>query len=254
MVYKTGNLFGETTARSEPTTTGEKPMEPKASDLLGVGIYTPTEAAMYARMPANVLTRWLFGAKAGDAAVRRQLADYSSRIVTFYDLIQALAIRRIREQHGVSLNAIRKAVTEAEQKFGIKYPLARRGVTYLWRGTLHIRVQGVGVMEARGLHHEQQVAAEMLRYDLLDVAYGEEGIAETYSPFGKGNLRIVINPRMRFGEPMTPTGYTARTLSDAVEIEGGDRQAAKAYGVSLAEIRLARDYFAMLREPMKVAA
>ena len=66
-----------------------------ATDKLGIGIYTPEEAAFYARVKTQVLNRWLFGDGRGANVVKpERCGKDEDRIVTFLDLVQAIAIRR----------------------------------------------------------------------------------------------------------------------------------------------------------------
>ena len=49
-----------------------------------------------------------------------------------------------------------------------------------------------------------------------------------------------------FGEPVLPSGHTARTLWEAVDYEGGFEEAAKAYGVDAREVKVALRFFDQL--------
>ena len=96
----------------------------KAIDLLGKGIYSTTEAAMYARVAPSLMSRWVFSTSQGDSVIDPELGNTEEKIVTFLDFVQALAIRRIRQERRIPLSKIRDAYARAKDKYGVKYPFA----------------------------------------------------------------------------------------------------------------------------------
>ncbi len=78
--------------------------------LPNVGLYTPAEAAHYARVPTALMVRWIHGNKQGDAVVTAELPNDIEKTVTFVDFVQSLAIRAIRLHHRVPLQKIREAI------------------------------------------------------------------------------------------------------------------------------------------------
>src|ERR1700690_3903874 len=98
--------------------------------MIGSGIYTISEAAMYARVRPQLLTRWLFGGAGSDAVISPQF-DTSDRMVSFLDLVQCLAIREIRMQRKILLKKFRQAIEVAKTAFKLDYPFATKHVTYL---------------------------------------------------------------------------------------------------------------------------
>ena len=112
------------------------------ADKIGVGVYTPAEAAFYARVSSRTMTRWVFGDAGGEPAFERQLRDPSEKVVTFLDLVQTLAVREVRNRHGLSLQKIRQGVDAARERYSLPYPLARKHSIYLFsdgRGKVTVR-------------------------------------------------------------------------------------------------------------------
>src|SRR4051812_18509560 len=97
---------------------------------LGNGIYTVAEAALYARVAPQMMSRWLFGGKRGEPVFGPQFGA-ADRLVSFLDLIQTLAIREIRIQRRVPLNKFRQAISLAKAKYGMAYPFATKHCTFL---------------------------------------------------------------------------------------------------------------------------
>lgn len=214
-----------------------------SANMLGVGLYTPAEAAMYARIPTSTMNRWVFGDGRGGAVVNSVFGP-DQKIVTFLDFVQSLAIRDIRKQHRIGLSEIRKAVDLAENMFGVKYPFARRHTTYVLGKDLLIQLEGhENLVQLTGKHKKQLVMKPIAELFMTDVGFSDDGLAELYTAFEWKTSKVLINPDIRFGEPMVVgTGYTARALAEAAVIEGGFEAAARIYGVPKEAVEVAYRY------------
>jgi uncharacterized protein (DUF433 family) len=218
-------------------------MVARSNNLLGSGLYSVREAAFYARIPPQTLGRWLFGNKSGQAVLDRQLRS-EERLVTFLDFVQALAVRSVRIMHRVPLPEIRKAVRNAEQKYGVRYPFARRHTTYLIGDEIAIRLGDDRYVAASGKHAGNLLIKQVVETYMVDLSFDASGLAQSYRAFEWNERVVTMDPRIRFGEPVIPTcGYTAQALWDAVKAEGGIEPAARAYGVEVEDIQLACKYF-----------
>jgi uncharacterized protein (DUF433 family) len=218
-----------------------------AKKYVGLGMYTPAEAAMYARVSTQLITRWIHGSAAGGAAIRAQMMDDAEKTVTFLDLMQAMAIRAIRSQQEASLHAIREAVDFAD-RHGVTYPFARRHTTYLLGNKILIDVPDSGLVEASGKQRGQQTMKKIVEVYMKDVGFKPDGLAATYTAFEDNGIRIVMHPGYKFGEPVVePSGHTAWTLWEAVHAEGGIEEAAGAFDVSEQEVRVAYRYIDSIR-------
>ena len=234
------------------------------ADKLGIGIYTPAEAAFYARVSRRIMTRWVFGDIRGKPVIDRQLRDSSDseKVVTFLDFVQTLAVREVRNRHGLPLQRIRQGVDEARRRYGIDYPLACRHTIYLFsdqkgQGHGHIVIRRPDdndpiedqYIQLTGREKGNLLMRTVVEMFLSDLQFDPKtGLASQYSPMSENGASIVLNPHRRFGEPIVdPGGYTAETLWDATNIEGGIEAAAEAYGVTVAEVMLANKYFDTLQ-------
>lgn len=218
----------------------------------GTGIYTPAEAALYARINTATLNRWLFGNRMGQPVVRPQVSDAGERVVTFLDFVQAMAVRAIRVQHHIHLDKIRSAVEFAEREYGLKYPLARKHTTYLvGRDIQIVPEQGADPIQASGKSAGQIQLRPILELFMLDVGFDADNLAHRFTAFKAEGREIVMDPAVRFGEPLLSScNYTPHVLAEAVEIEGGIKPAAVAYGVEEADIVAATRYVDHLRGVM----
>jgi hypothetical protein len=224
-----------------------------ARDLLGIGLYTPADAAFLARVSTQLMNRWLYGNQSGEPVLCPQIEDPDEKIVTFLDFVQTLAIRAIRVQHNVPLQKIRQAVEVARDHFHIEYPFAMDHTTYLFGNELLIRVgkdkEGTDeFVQASGKHARNRMLTKVIEVYLRDLTFNPEGLAAAYRAFAWKDFEVVMDPAVRFGEPLVKScGYSAQALWEASLSEGGIENAARAYGVKVREVELACRYFDHLK-------
>lgn len=96
-----------------------------ACRLIGVGIYTPAEAALYTGIPAKDIRRWMFGYRSEGiqhSGIWIPELDFSEeKLLGFHDLLEIRLVHVFRK-HGVSLQAIRSASRQAREVFDQSYP------------------------------------------------------------------------------------------------------------------------------------
>ncbi len=215
-------------------------MVAKLQKLLGNGMYTIPEAALYARISPAVMTRWLFGTKSGKSVIDPQFGR-DDRIVSFLDLVQTLAIREIRLQKKVPLPKFRQAIKVAKNSFNLDYPFARKHCTYyrLANQELVIRPPGADdYFEVSGGRGGQGLLAFVEIY-LENLDFNTDGLASCYRVYDS----VVMDPHRRFGEPLLPSGYTAKAIWDSIRVEGSIERAVHAYGIPRIEVETAYKFF-----------
>jgi hypothetical protein len=234
-----------------------------ADNLLNLGIYTPAEAAFYARIRTQRMNSWLYGSKNANPVVSPERGE-ESRDVSFLDFVQALAIRSIRRDHRVSLQKIRGAVDFAKVHYKVSHPLAMQHATFLFdrkskrgefrdddaRYELVIKLRGdkgEELIQVTGAKAGNKMIAEIVELFLKDLTFDEEGRPEEYSAWRWGEHSVKMNPRKHFGDPLLPSGYTAQAIWESVKAEGSLEAAAKAYGVDRTEVELACSYLDFLQ-------
>jgi len=93
--------------------------------LLGIGLYTPHEAARYVRADVRRFRRWLYGHGASQPVFEPQLGrELANELVTFLDFAQALSVQDVRLNVGIPLQKIREAYRRAQEEYQIPYPFA----------------------------------------------------------------------------------------------------------------------------------
>jgi uncharacterized protein (DUF433 family) len=235
-------------------------------EKLGRGIYTPSEAALYARVQTRLLNRWLYS-KGGEPVIEPEFG-HTDKGVSFLDFVQALAVRDIRNTFGVPLEKIREAYELARKHYKVKYPFAMRHKTFLFgekeydptdaagrkkkrRLEVVIRLDDESLVQLTGKERGNLMIAEVSQLYMLDLTFeGKGGVADSYRPLRLGIHSVLMNPKVRFGEPIIETcGYSAMALYDSYKAEGTIDAAAKVYGVERAEVELAIKYVDYLQRP-----
>lgn len=214
--------------------------------LLGRGIYTPRQAAHYARLKTQTMRRWIHGNKVGAPAVRAELADDPDEFVTFLDFVQAMAIRAIRldRKPAVPLQVIRKLVEIAASRYDVPYPLARKHTTYLFDDDIVLRLSDDTLVQITGHYKGHQLIDEVVETYADDLVFDDEtGFPNRYVPLRYKDIEIVLDPNIRFGEAtVQPCGYSVHALVTALRSEGNRDRAASAYGVKVDDIKIAERY------------
>lgn len=214
-------------------------MVSKLQKFLGSGLYTISEAALYARVSPAMMNRWLFGTKSGRSVIDPQFGKHE-KVVSFLDLVQTLAIREIRLQRQVPLPKFRQAIKTAKDKLGLTYPFARQHCTYILFDELVIRPREDGdeFIEASGKYRGQRLLPFVEMY-LQNLTFDTDGLANRYQIFASNEVAIIMDPDHRFGEPLLPSGYTAMSIWEAIVVEGSIDGAAKVYGIPREEAEAA---------------
>lgn len=211
----------------------------------GTGLYTMKETALYTRIHPITLSRWCSGNDSG----KRVLPVEDVKIITFPDFVQALAVRNLRVIHRLALPKIRDAVKRATDEYGVMYPLAVKHTVYLFDGQLWIKPDKTGntIIQISGKQHGQTGIPPLIERFMIDVSFDKEtGLANHYTAFraASNSNRIVMDPKLRFGEPLVEgCGYTPESLFEAAKTEGSIELAAKAYGVTEDQVGICVDYF-----------
>ncbi|MBL8868065.1 MAG: hypothetical protein JNK93_21140 [Planctomycetia bacterium] len=214
---------------------------------IGGGLYTVAEAAIYARVSPAMMNRWLFGSASGEPVFVPQYQKSDHKQVGFLDLVQALAIREIRLQRKVSLGKIRQAIRVARENYRVDYPFATKHRTYLFGDDVVIRLPGMDneFVQITGRHRDQRML-EFVEMYLEDLSFDPNGLANRYHIFRSRHdkpVPVVMDPELRFGEPLLPSGYTALNIWDAIRSEGSISNAANSYGIAVEEVEAAYQFY-----------
>ena len=217
-------------------------------DLRDQPAYALAEASRYLKLPAATLRSWVVGRpypKGDDVGHSRPLIHPPKKqplLLTFWNLIEAHVLRSLRTEHGVSIKAVRQAVSYAEKSEKIDRLLLSQdlrtnaGRLFLEKYGELIELSASGQLAMRKLFEEH----------LKRVEWDEWQFPVRLYPFvsGKAERRpIAIDPQIAFGRPVVlrarvPTGV----IADRVDAGEFPADLAVDYDLSLSEIEEAIVY------------
>ena len=213
----------------------------------GAGIYSLSEAAKYAKMHPNTLRKWFGGESARVPLRAREIECADFKAITFVEFVETVAIRSLRVDYGVSFHKIREALRVAKGEFGVDYPFAQQQhKTILIGQDLHIFLpeDPANPVQLTGRMKRQKSFRTCIEGYMEDLDFDERGMAKIYTAYRFKDQRVVMNPKMHFGEPLLrASGYTAKTLYQAAVAEGSIARAAHLYEVPHDEVEAAYRYW-----------
>lgn len=212
----------------------------------GIGIYSVAEAARYARMHPRTLGDWFFG-RANRPPMRRSAIDTDEKVISFLNFVEALAVRSLRFDYGVSFQKIREAIDVAREEYAVEHPFAHgEHRTVLIGSDLHIFLgdDRDTPVQLTGKLKRQKSMRPCIEGYIQDLEFGDDKLARLYTASKYEEQKIVLNPKFYFGSPiLLNSGVTAETLWRAAVAEGSYRRAAQLYKVPENAVEAAYRYF-----------
>lgn len=218
--------------------------------ILGIGIYTPAEAARLTGVHADQIRRWLWGysyttregeRRSGPPLWKPQHPVVDGfRSLGFKDLIELRFVDAFRRQ-GVSMRVVRQALEEAERLFQTTHPFSSYefktdGKKIFANVREHPKTASVLYELISGQHLFDFVLPNLYR----GLKYEGEELAQ-WRPQGFGN-EVYLDPRKNFGRPAVERGVPTDVLAAACEAEESCEAAAKLYSVSEKAVRDAVEF------------
>lgn len=217
----------------------------KSIDLRSQPTYSLAEAARYLKVARATLRSWVIGRpypRADGAGHFRPLIHPPSQhsALSFWNLIEAHVLRSLRTDHGVSIKALREAVSYAEKSLHIERLLLSKelrteaGRVFLERYGELIDLSASGQLAMRRLFDEH----------LKRVEWDEWQFPIRLYPFVSSEMLsekpIAIDPNVAFGRPiMLRLGITTAAIADRIDAGEKVSDLAADYGLSEVEIEQA---------------
>jgi uncharacterized protein (DUF433 family) len=223
------------------------------SVMTGRGLYTVSEAALYARMSSQTAHAWFWPSKRSSRLREAIIVDDDSRYLTFAEFAEAVAIRFLRHHYKVSLQGVRDAIDYVKENHpNIEFPLTQqRSKIRVYQKQLYIYMDGddINPVQISGRSIGQKHFTECFMGYLKDFSFNAAGLVDNYLAFRHKDQSIIMNPHRNMGTPMVEgTGFSAQTLHSAVIQEGSIERAARAYEVTTEAIEAAFNYWDELAE------
>lgn len=211
--------------------------------------YGLAEAARYLKLPVATLRSWVVGRaypKAdGVVAHSRPLIHPPKKqplLLTFWNLIEAHVLRSLRTEHGVSIKAVREAVSFAERAEKIDRLLLRKDLR-TDAGRLFLEKYG----ELIDLSASGQLAMRKLFEEHLErVDWDEWQFPVRLYPFVSGESArrpIAIDPKLAFGRPVVlRAGVSTGVIAERIDSGETVAELASDYGLTIEDIEQAVVY------------
>lgn len=213
--------------------------------MIGLGLYTPAEAAALTHVETPKIRRWLCGHAIGDksypALWKSQLEkfDMEQLYLSFLDLVQ-LRVAKAFIEAGLSPQKVRRAIEYGSGIVASDYPFASaRFRTDGKTVVLHV-LKTDGNEELIDLFsHGQHLMQKVIEPSLKNLEFDEADVAARWWPLGRAK-GVVIDPQRQFGQPIDDaTGVPTSVLAEAAKAEGSPASAAKRFMVPLTSVHRA---------------
>lgn len=206
-------------------------------------VYGFSEAARYLKIAQATLRSWIIGRSypkdtgAGYFKPLIKISDKKIRLLSFNNLIEAYVLRALRQDHGISIKAVRTALDYAQSEFNIPRLLLSDDLRTT-AGELFLQRYG----ELINLSKSGQLALrKMLEAHLQRIEWDRKFAIRLYPfiDFDKKKL-IAIDPTMKFGRPfISRKGISTSILVDRIDAGESTDAIADDYELAVNEVELA---------------
>lgn len=213
----------------------------RKSDIRNQPAYSVAEAARYLKLPPATLRSWVAGRpypKADGTAHFRPLIQPPKKtppFLSFWNLIEAHVLRSLRTEHGVPMDALRKALHYAEKSLQIDRLLlspelrTEAGRVLLERYGKLIDLSASGQIAMRHMFDEHLARVEWDGWQFPVRLYPFSS-----SSVSSPNRAITIDANVAFGRPVV-AGRGISTAAIAERIDAGETAADLADDYELSE-------------------
>jgi uncharacterized protein (DUF433 family) len=208
--------------------------------------YKFLEAAHYLKIAPATFRSWVIGRSypkssgSGYFKPLIKLSDPKKRLLSFNNLIEAYVLRSLRQEHGVSIKAVRAALDYAQAEFNIPRLLLSRDLP-TGAGDLFLQRYG----ELINLSRSGPLALRKMLEAHLQRIEGDSKVPVRLYPFidFDFNRLIAIDPFIKFGRPV----IIRKAISTSVvvdRIDAGESLEAVAddYDLEVNELEMAIPY------------
>lgn len=201
------------------------------TSLIGIGLYSPRQAAELTGIESRTLRRWLLR----DDDTHKPLwhpepeAKGAPDALSFRDLLEVKAVWALKQQ-GVSLQTIRRALENLKSHYQVDYPLTNPRLATDGKDVFIQTIDASGEEWLSDLAKRQKVIAEFVNPSILkSISFDEGHNPVAWQPDPKDPL-IQVDPKRGFGKPyVLPSYLSTRTLAKAYAAEGEDAGAVARY-------------------------
>ena len=204
--------------------------------ILGEGIYSPRQAARLLGSSPQDILRWTRGSGPQEPLWKAyyQFLDDTTEI-SFLDLVELRIVRALRVA-GISLQAIRYAIEDAQKRFNIDRPLS--SVQFKTDGTeiLMDAVEHDGELVSLSKKQPGQKVFSRLVAQSVSGLQFENSRVTRWRP--EQTKHVIIDPERSFGDPILDDGgISTSVLFQEFERFGDYKYLSRLYEIEVAQIR-----------------
>lgn len=218
------------------------------TDIRQQPAYSVAEAARYLKVAPATLRGWVVGRRYATEAGPRQskplirVARHPPAQLSFWNLIEAHVVRSLRRDHDVPMDALRRAISAAEKKFGIANLLLSpelrtdAGKLLLERYGELIDLSASGQLAMRRMFnlHLSRVEWDAWQFPVRLFPLSATGVA------GAEQRPISISANVAFGRPVLQRGgITTATIAERIDAGESVAELAADYDLDTEEIEQA---------------
>ena len=216
----------------------------KSSDIRNQPAYTVAEAARYLKVAPATLRSWVVGRSyptgngTGQSRPLIRAAKNPPPTLSFWNLIEAHVLRSLRTDHGVPMDALRRAISYAEKQLKIERLLLSPELRTDAGKLLLERYGNLIELSASG----QIAMRSMLNAHLARVEWDEWQFPVRLYPFTSAAAPIEKRPiaiaaNVAFGRPvLVHGGITTAAIAERLDAGESLDDLAEDYDLSVAEI------------------
>lgn len=213
------------------------------TDVLKAGLYPIPIAARLIGAQQTKVRSWIEGVKNSDAPpiIERQLPRVGGKTVLgFLDLIESAFIRHFRTL-GYSPQTLRKVAMKLRARHHIDHPFAtNKRFKADGKSIFEEVVEDDGERRLVNLMNDNFVIGPVIEPSLFEQIFYVEDVARAWQPMPKKFPLVIVKPNVSFGRPVIKEAWIpTETLARSFFNEGGYKQAADEFGVTVSAVKQA---------------
>jgi hypothetical protein len=212
--------------------------------LVGIGLYTPAEAARLSGVPASKIARWLSGHRIGNRFYeplwRPQIDLHDDKVYLGFRDLMEVRVANALMRHEISAIRVRAAIEMAREVYGIDRPLSTERFRHNGRDIFMQVIERDSDGEERealiNTFRRQYEFTAIVEPSLKNIEFDDAGTPRFWWPRGKA-AKIVVDPERSFGQPIEISSSVPTSVLAAAGKSLGPQAAARAYDVSIPAVR-----------------
>jgi hypothetical protein len=217
-----------------------------ASNLIGLGLYTPAEAERLTGIRSSKIIRWLRGHEASGSVYEAlwlpQVDLQDGHVYLGFRDLMEVRVANAFISRGLSAQKVRSAIQIAREMVGEERPLSTARFRTDGRTVFLQVLTEEGDHKLIDLFRSQFSFREIIEQSLTNLEMDGDGIPARWWPAGRAK-KILVDPTRSFGQPIElDSGVPASVLAAAAKAEGSVEGAARAWQVPVASIRRAVEF------------